>query len=124
MKTVFIAEDMDDNFNSIKIVFEEALPQCVLRRAKNGKEIVEMIEKEPKPDLILMDMLMPFMDGVEATLRVRKKYSKKELPIIALTAQDVIIDRQIVFDAGCNEYLSKPFTIAQMMEKVNFYLEL
>jgi CheY-like chemotaxis protein len=74
---------------------------------KNGKEAVEMADKE-EYDLVLMDIKMPVMDGLEATKKIKEKHPS--LPIIALTANAFDSDRQMAFDAGCNEFLSKPIS--------------
>src|SRR3989338_2781162 len=110
MKKVLVAEDNKDNFDLIQMIFDEAPFRCELVRANTGRDVLRMVEEE-MPDLILMDMVMPDMDGIEATKFLRKKYSKKTLPIIALTAQAMTGDRETVLDAGCDEYLSKPFAI-------------
>jgi CheY-like chemotaxis protein len=121
MKKVLVAEDNKDNFELIQMVFEELEIPCKLARANTGREVLKMVEKEV-PDLILMDVVMPDMDGIEATRMLRKKYTRKQLPIIALTAQAMAGDREVVLDAGCDEYLSKPFSIPELMEKISHYL--
>jgi CheY-like chemotaxis protein len=103
------------------MIFEEVSLPCKLTRAHTGREVLKLVEEEI-PDLILMDVVMPDMDGIEATRMLRKKYSRKELPIIALTAQAMAGDREVVLDAGCDEYLSKPFSITELIEKVSHYL--
>jgi CheY-like chemotaxis protein len=122
-KRVYICDDKPANYEALKLVIEEALPQCRVKYASSGTEVISMVAKR-KPDLILMDVVMPGMDGVEATIEIRKKHSKKSLPIIAMTAQDVPEDKDRVIKAGCNEYLSKPFQVSELMEKVHFYLGL
>lgn len=123
MKKVLVAEDNKDNFDLIQMIFDEASLRCDLIRANTGLEVLRMVEKD-MPDLILMDMVMPDMDGIEATRTLRKTYSKQKLPIIGLTAQAMTGDRETVLEAGCNEYLSKPFAINELLEKVNQYLKL
>lgn len=123
MKKVLVAEDNKDNFDLIQMIFDEAPFQCELVRANTGRDVIRMVE-EAIPDLILMDMVMPDMDGMEATKCLRKKYSKKQLPIIALTAQAMTGDREAVLEAGCDEYVSKPFAINELLEKVAHFLKL
>jgi two-component system, cell cycle response regulator DivK len=123
MKRVLVAEDNKDNFDLIQMIFDEAPFRCELVRAHTGLEVLRMVE-EGLPDLILMDMVMPDMDGIEATKSLRKKYPKKRLPIIGLTAQAMTGDRETVLEAGCDEYLSKPFAINELLEKVCHYLNL
>jgi len=121
MKKIFIAEDNEHNFEALKRVFAEVLPDCEVMLALGGHAIVEMVVKQ-KPTLVLMDISMPDMDGIEATMLIRKKYPKKDLPIIAMTGRDNVDDQKQVFQAGCNEYLTKPFSVSQLMEKVSFYV--
>jgi CheY-like chemotaxis protein len=123
MKKVLVAEDNKDNFELIEMIFDEAPFQCELVRARTGREVLRLVE-EGIPDLILMDMVMPDMDGLEATKSLRKKYSKTKLPIIALTAQAMTGDREAVLEAGCDEYLSKPFAINELLAKVSHFLKL
>jgi len=86
MKKVLVAEDNKDNFELIEMIFDEAEFKCELLRAHTGREVIKMVDSD-KPDLILMDVVMPDMDGIEATRTLRRKYSKDQLPIIALTAK-------------------------------------
>ena len=121
MKKIYIAEDNEHNFQALKRVFAEVLPDCEVIHAPGGHEIVEMVARQ-KPTLVLMDISMPDMDGIEATILIRKKHTRKDLPIIALTGRDSVDDQKQVSDAGCNEYLTKPFSVSQLMEKVSFYI--
>lgn len=75
--------------------------------AKNGKEAIEKIECNPQIDLVLMDIRMPEMDGHEATRIIKKKHPM--IPVIAQTAFASRSDRKKAIDAGCDEYISKPF---------------
>ncbi len=123
MKKVLVAEDNKDNFDLIQMIFDEAPFRCELVQARTGREVLNLVEKE-MPDLILMDMVMPDMDGMEATRSLRKKYSRETLPIIALTAQAMTGDRETVLEAGCDEYLSKPFAINELLAKVTHFLKI
>lgn len=104
MKKVLIAEDNDSNFILMSYILKKYYQ---FERAKNGREAVEMIEKNDY-DIVLMDIKMPVMDGLEATKEIRKNHP--ELPIVALTANAFDSDRQLAFDAGCDEFLSKPIS--------------
>jgi CheY-like chemotaxis protein len=121
VKKIYIVDDNEHNFQALKRLFQEVLPEAEVAHAPSGRAVIEMVEKK-RPDLILMDIVMPDMDGIEATTWIRKKHSKKTVPIIAMTARDSVDDKKQVFDAGCNEYLVKPFSVSQLMEKVSFYM--
>ena len=102
MKKILIAEDNDSNFILMTYILKKYYQ---FERAKNGQEAVEMAEKNTY-DIVLMDIKMPIMDGLEATKAIKEKFPN--LPIIALTANAFDSDRQLALDAGCNDFLSKP----------------
>ena len=102
MKKILIAEDNDSNFILMTYILKKYYQ---FERAKNGQEAVEMAEKNTY-DIVLMDIKMPIMDGLEATKAIKEKFP--DLPIIALTANAFDSDRQLAMDAGCNDFLSKP----------------
>ncbi len=81
----------------------------IILNAADGVEAIEVVEKEEDLDLILMDVMMPRMSGIDATKRIRSKYSHYELPILMLTAKDQVKDILEGFSAGANDYLSKPY---------------
>jgi len=81
---------------------------CVVEIANNGQESLEML-KNSNYDLVLMDLQMPVMDGIEATKAIRKQEIYKDLPIIAMTANAMKGDREKCLEAGMNDYLTKPF---------------
>ena len=102
MKKILIAEDNDSNFILMTYILKKYYQ---FERAKNGQEAVEMAEKNTY-DIVLMDIKMPVMDGLEATKTIKEKHP--DLPIIALTANAFDSDRQLALEAGCNDFLSKP----------------
>ena len=102
MKTILIAEDNDSNYILMTYILKKYYQ---FERAKNGQEAVEMAEKGGY-DIVLMDIKMPIMDGLEATRKIREKHA--DLPIIALTANAFDSDRQLALEAGCNDFISKP----------------
>ena len=89
--------------------------------ASDGLEGIKMAEKE-KPDLILMDISLPVMDGWEATQRIRNIESIKNVPIIALTAHALIEDRNKSLAIGCNDFETKPINFSQLILKINALL--
>jgi len=111
MKKILVAEDTESNFLLLSIILRK---DYEILRAFNGAEAVEICRAE-HPDLILMDIKMPYMDGLEAT-RLIRGYSK-DIPIIALTAFAFESDRERAIEAGCNDYLTKPVS-QEAIEKI------
>ena len=105
-KTILIVDDDMRNVFALSSILEGRGMKT--RIATNGVEAIEILEQEPDVNLVLMDIMMPVMDGYEAMRRIRKKPKFQELPIIALTAKAMRGDREICLEAGANEYLAKP----------------
>lgn len=116
MKTILVAEDTDSNYLLLSIILRK---KYNLIRALNGAEAVALW-REHKPDLVLMDMKMPIMDGMEATREIRKEDTVT--PIVALTANAFDSDRQRSAEAGCNDYMSKPITSGDLTAMVKKFL--
>ena len=117
MKTILVAEDEDSNFDLVKAVLQK---RYRLLRAHNGIEAVNLNEDE-HPDLILMDIRMPEMNGLDAT-RIIKEVSHKT-PVIALSAyafEDNIREAKL---AGCDEFMAKPFRVENLIEMVRKYID-
>jgi CheY-like chemotaxis protein len=112
MKKILIAEDNDSNFVLMSYILKKYYQ---FERAKNGQEAVELAEKNAY-DLVLMDIKMPVMDGLEATKAIREKHP--DLPIVALTANAFDSDRQLAVEAGCNDFLSKPVSSEACIETI------
>lgn len=91
----------------------------------NGTDALQRLNEESF-DLVLMDLMLPGMNGYEITVEIRKSEKEagieKEIPIIALTANTLDNDRQKCFDVGMNEYLSKPFTVEELVQKVQLFV--
>ena len=117
MKTVLVAEDEDSNYELVRVVLQTRFR---LLRAHNGIEAVTMAEDD-HPDLILMDIKMPEMDGLDAT-RIIKEVSP-EMPVIALSAHVFNTDIQNAMMSGCDYFLRKPFTVEELIETVEKYIE-
>ncbi|MFL5259992.1 MAG: response regulator [Hyphomicrobiales bacterium] len=86
--------------------------------AVDGREGVEMSKAE-RPDIILMDMSLPVLDGWEATRRIRADADTAALPVIALTAHAMESDRQQALAAGCDDYDTKPIDLKRLLEKID-----
>lgn len=113
---VLIAEDEDVNFLFFKSVLGKELD---ILRAENGQEAVEMVEKHPEIDIVLMDLKMPIMDGLEATRLIKEKYA--DLPIIVQTAYAMSEDKELSMAAGCDDYITKPINRRKLLEMINSY---
>ena len=116
-KTILIAEDTESNFILINAILGRLYR---LKHAKDGMEAVTMFE-EVHPDLILMDMKMPNLGGIDATRIIRELVP--DVPIIALTAYAYEHDKQAALEAGCNDFLTKPFTQEVLKETIKKWLD-
>ncbi|MFM8424263.1 MAG: response regulator, partial [Chloroflexota bacterium] len=90
--------------------------------ARDGFEGIARIN-ESVPDLILMDVMMPELDGIETTRRIRTQLGLNHIPIIALTALAMAGDRERCLEAGMNGYLSKPVKLKELLETIEHYLK-
>ena len=120
MKKILLVEDneMNRDMLSRRLVrngFEVAI-------ATDGEQGIAMAQSE-RPDLILMDMSLPVIDGWEATRRVRASGMTSGIPIIALTAHAMSGDREKAIEAGCDDYDTKPIEMPRLLEKINALLE-
>lgn len=114
---------VDDNPINQKFLFYSLKKYYEIETADNGLEAVEILEKK-KFDVVLMDLLMPVMDGAEATLRIRasKEPRNKNIPIIFVTTNDYEQDRIRCLNNGGNDYLIKPVDINELLLSINFHL--
>ena len=116
MKKILIAEDNDSNFVLMSYILKKLYQ---FERAKNGQEAVEMVDKN-QYDIVLMDIKMPVMNGLEATKAIKEKHP--DLPILALTANAFDSDRQLAMEVGCNDFLSKPVSSEECIETIKRYI--
>jgi len=89
--------------------------------AENGQEAVDYVKSKPV-DLVLMDVSLPVMDGLEATRHIKAEERFRRLPIIAVTANATTHDRTKAMDAGCDDYQTKPVNFDELMTKVQHFL--
>lgn len=115
-KTILIAEDVESNFLLLKALLKQ---EYNLIHAHNGEEAIEMFIQH-HPDLILMDVKMPIMDGIKATQEIRKL--SITIPIIAQTAFAFDQDRVRIIEAGCDDYLTKPITPDSLKATIKKYI--
>jgi CheY-like chemotaxis protein len=116
MKTILIVEDIELNIDLLVQILEDDYSLLV---AKDGAEGVALTEQH-KPDLVLMDISLPVMDGYEATRRIRASFSS--LPVIGLSAHAMQGDAEKAKAAGCTDYLTKPVDEDLLLQKIKEYL--
>jgi CheY-like chemotaxis protein len=116
--TILIAEDEAINFLFLKILLKKQIDLgCAIIHAKNGAEAVEICKKNDDINLVLMDLKMPVMDGFEAVKLIKE--IRPKLPIVAQTAFSSIEDKEKVFAAGFNDFLSKPINKEALLDVIN-----
>jgi CheY-like chemotaxis protein len=118
-RTIMVVEDYDDTRMLLKQGLE-MLGYSVLE-ASNGQEAVDIADRE-RPDLILMDLDLPILDGIAATQRIRQQEHMESVPIVAVTAYPLSYSRVKAFAKGCNEYMPKPIDMSELARVVYRYL--
>ena len=118
-RTIMVVEDYDDTRLLLKQGLE-ILGYSVLE-ASNGQEAVDIADRE-HPDLILMDLDLPILDGIAATQRIRQQQHMSGVPIVAVTAYPLSYSRVKAFAKGCDEYMPKPIDMSELARVVNRYL--
>ncbi len=114
-KKILVVEDTEDNRQILRDLLGMAGYEMV--EAHDGAQGVAMAA-EHRPDLILMDIQMPVLDGYEATRRIKADPALAAIPIVAVTSYALSGDEQKARDAGCNDYIAKPYSPRQMLAKV------
>lgn len=115
-KMILIAEDEDTNFFVIDLFIRKSLNMATIR-AKNGIEAVELFKQHPEIILVLMDIKMPVMDGIEATHKI--KAINPDMPVIAITAYALYGDELKLRMAGCDDYIAKPVQKKELLRKID-----
>ncbi|MBF0227338.1 MAG: response regulator, partial [Desulfobacterales bacterium] len=118
---IIVAEDVSMNMLLATTIIKQILPNSIILEAKNGKEAFDTA-KTKNPDIILMDVQMPEMDGIEATEHIRKLNLVKHVPIIALTAGAVKEEKEKCLKAGMDDFLSKPISLEDLHKILKKYL--
>ena len=118
MKTILIVEDTELNIDLLTQLLEDDYNLVV---ARDGQQGVDMAI-EHGPDLILMDINLPVIDGYEATRRIRAQAALQSTPIIGLSAHAMATHEQMALAAGCNAYLTKPVNDDELFQKLTEYL--
>jgi CheY-like chemotaxis protein len=119
MARILLVEDNEMNRDMLSRRLSRKGYQVLI--AADGMQGVELAQTE-QPDLILMDMSLPVLDGWQATRQIRAQSATRTIPIIALTAHALSGDREKSLDAGCDEYETKPVDFPRLMEKIEALL--
>jgi two-component system cell cycle response regulator DivK len=118
-KTILIVEDDPRNLKLLRDLLQRFGYEIL--EAPDGEQGVKSAG-EKKPDLILMDIMMPKMDGLEATRIIKADEKTKHIPIIALTSYAMKGDREKTIEAGCDGYIAKPIDIKEVLKAIEHFL--
>lgn len=119
MQTVLVAEDEQNIATSLRFLMQQAGLQ--VRIAPDGPAVLEMIE-ERVPDLMLLDLMMPGIDGFEVLKRLRTNPAWSDLPVLVISAKGRDIDRQKAFDLGAEDFITKPYSTRELVKRVKKFL--
>ncbi len=119
MKRILVVEDNEDNMRLVRFILKKHGHEVI--EARDGAEGVALAVQE-KPDLVIMDIQLPDMDGLEATKGIRASEADGDMPIIALTSYAMPGDREKALAAGCNGYITKPIDVEIFMVEIEKYL--
>jgi len=115
MKKILIADDHSEVVELVRVTLERGDYEIV--DASNGKEALKKVRLE-KPDLVLLDVVMPKMDGFEVCRKLKKDPQTKEIPIIILTAKAQEVDKEKGREVGASDYITKPFSPSALLTKI------
>lgn len=115
---------VDDNPINQKLLFYSLKKEFDIELANNGLEAVNILD-DKSFDVVLMDLMMPVMDGAEATLRIRESvcHRNKHIPIILLTTNDLENERLRCMESGADDYLIKPVNIGNLLNTIDFHIK-
>jgi CheY-like chemotaxis protein len=119
-RVILVVEDDVRNVFALSSLLEPKGAKVLI--ARNGRQALEMLEQNPNVDLVLMDIMMPEMDGIEATKQIRKRPGWAELPIIALTAKAMSNDQDDCLRAGANDYIAKPLDVDTLLSLLRVWM--
>ncbi len=121
MKTILIVDDEPDVLEVVEILLLSEKYRVL--KARNGIEAIEVVSKET-PDLVILDIMMPEMDGVEVCRRMRDMDNMRDKPIVMFSAKLSAIDKKESFDAGADGFIPQPFNARGFIAGIKTYLEL
>jgi DNA-binding response OmpR family regulator len=118
-KKVLLADDSNTVVMLNRMLFQNSGMDLIV--ARNGREAVELAKRE-KPDIILLDVIMPEMDGFEACRALRADDSTKSIPVLMVTTRGEPTNVQTGYEAGCTDYITKPFDAVELMTKLRAFI--
>jgi two-component system, cell cycle response regulator DivK len=118
-KRILVVEDQPDNRQIIRDMLADTGYE--IAEAENGEEALAAIAKQ-RPDLIWMDIQLPVMDGYAATRRIKTDPALKSIPVIAVTSYALSGEEKKAREAGCDDYVPKPYSPRQLLAKIRQYL--
>jgi two-component system cell cycle response regulator DivK len=118
-KRILVVEDQEDNMQILRDLLSSAGYEMI--EAQDGEAAVRIAVSD-RPDLILMDIQLPLLDGYEATRRIRADPAMRAIPIIVVTSYALSGDEAKARAAGCDGYVSKPYSPRQLLAKIHEYL--
>jgi CheY-like chemotaxis protein len=119
-KRILIVDDDVRNLFALTTAFERYNIQCIT--AESGQEAIDILMEDSGIDMVLMDIMMPEMDGYETTQKIRREHKNNSLPIIAVTAKAMKGDREKCIEAGASDYITKPVKIDQLLSLMRVWL--
>jgi len=119
-KTILVVEDQEDNRQILRDLLASAGFRMI--EAHDGQQALTVARSE-RPDLILMDIQLPIVDGYEATRNIKHDPELRHIPVIAVTSYALSGDEKKAVEAGCNAYVAKPFSTRYLLAKIGQFLE-
>jgi len=120
-RNILIVDDDERNIYAVSHALDGH--HMNIYKANNGHDALKQLQENPEIDMVLMDIMMPEMDGLETTKKIRTDYNTKHIPIIALTAKAMSHDRDICLEAGMDEYVTKPIDTPKLLSVMNSFFE-
>jgi len=120
--TILVVDD--DPVNQAMMVNQLSLHNYNIIQANNGHEVISLMEKDNKPDIVLLDLMMPDISGLEVTRILRQNYSIDKLPIILVTAKNRVSDFVMAVQSGVNDYITKPVNNDELISRLRLHEEL
>ncbi|HEY9046787.1 MAG TPA: response regulator, partial [Ohtaekwangia sp.] len=118
-KNILVVDDDVRNLFALTTVFERYNINVIT--AESGKDAIQILNENPKIEMVLMDIMMPEMDGYETTQKIRREHKNSSLPIIAVTAKAMKGDRQKCIEAGASDYITKPVKVDQLLSLMRLW---